>query len=102
MNTRVVSTPTLLFVLLLLFAGCSQNQLNMTQYPLSVNEKQAIPEICQPYYKNQLPTIAVMDFTNNSTFGKANVEQTSTSKRVGALGGVIISSDGIGSYKINR
>lgn len=96
MNTRVVLTPTLLFVLLLLFAGCSQNQLNMTQYPLSVNEKQAIPEICQPYYKNQLPTIAVMDFTNNSTFGKANVEQTSTNKKVGALGGVIISSDGIG------
>lgn len=96
MNTRVVLTPTLLFVLLLIFAGCSQNQLNMTQYPLSVNEKQAIPEICQPYYKNQLPTIAVMDFTNNSTFGKANVEQTSTNKRVGALGGVIVNSDGIG------
>lgn len=96
MNTRVVLTPTLLFLLLLLFAGCSQKQWNMTQYPLSVNEKQAIPKICQPYYKNQLPTIAVMDFTNNSMFGRANVEHTNTSKKVGALGGVIINSDGIG------
>lgn len=95
MSIKTLFKYGVLLLILLSFSGCMQTKINITTYTTSVNDKVSIPEICQPYYKMRLPTIAVMDFTNNSTFGKASVYYTSSAKKAGVLGGIII-DNGIG------
>ena len=56
--------------------GCGGNKLDVLSYPEKVRTKVNIPEICMPKYKSAMPTVAVMEFTNNSTFGKAEIDET--------------------------
>lgn len=88
----------LIFVVLslLLLTGCVHTPTNMSSYNTDITEKFLIPDICKNQYINKLPTIAVMDFTNNSTFGKAEVVESKTTRKGGALAGVIISNQGVG------
>jgi curli biogenesis system outer membrane secretion channel CsgG len=60
-----------------------------------MKDKVKIPEICMPEYKSVLPTVAVLDFTNNSTFKKASISKSSTTKDSSAIGGIAIGANGI-------
>jgi hypothetical protein len=53
-----------------------------------------------PKYKSAMPTVAVMEFTNNSTFGKANISssksQSDTTRKHAAVAGIVASPVGVG------
>ena len=83
-------------IALFLLQGCSQNQINMTQYPLTIEEKIEIPKVCEYEYTPYFSTIAVMDFTNNSTFGKAEVYDSTTTKQGSVIAGIIVNDQGAG------
>ena len=57
-----------------LFSGCG-NEINMADYPTHVNQPVMIPDVCKNEYKSlrEAPRVAIMKFTNNSNFSKANV-----------------------------
>ncbi|WP_419770822.1 MAG: CsgG/HfaB family protein [Candidatus Marinarcus sp.] len=81
---------------LVLLSGCATNELNPTQYSSNITDKITVPEACKNQYENAFPTVAVMNFTNNSTFGKAEVYTSSTTKRGSALAGIVANGSGIG------
>jgi curli biogenesis system outer membrane secretion channel CsgG len=85
-----------IFIAIFLLQGCSQNQINMTQYPLTIEEKIEIPKVCEYEYTPYFSTIAVMDFTNNSTFGKADVYDSTTTKQGSVIAGIIVNDQGAG------
>lgn len=80
--------------------GCGGNKLDVLSYPTKIKSKVNIPEICMPQYKSSMPTVAVMEFTNNSTFGKAEMNDTSSNtnikRRSAAVAGVVASPNAIG------
>lgn len=65
-----------IFTLALICVGCGGNKLNVTEYSKKINKKADVPEICKVEYKSVMPRVAVVNFTNNSTFGKANISDT--------------------------
>jgi hypothetical protein len=75
--------------------SCAQNN-DLTQYPLTIEEKIAIPKACEYEYTPLASTIAVMDFTNNSTFGKAEVYDSKTAHNSSIMAGVIVNEEGTG------
>lgn len=89
---------TIIWTLIALFLlqGCSQKQINITQYPLTIEEKIDIPNVCKYEYTPYFSTIAVMDFTNNSTFGKAKVYDSSTTQQGSVIAGIIVNDQGAG------
>ncbi len=80
-----------LIAIALLSAGCGGNKLEVTKYSTKINKKASVPEICKPEYKSMMPRVAVVNFTNNSTFGKANIDETNKDSSafigVGFIGG---------------
>jgi len=80
--------------------GCGGNKVDVLSYPTKIRDKVTIPEICMPEYKSAMPTVAVMDFTNNSTFGKANMNETNSNSEVkrkaAAVAGIVASPTGVG------
>ena len=77
LKASLLSITTIVF-----FAGCGGNKLDVLSYPTNIRDKVLIPEICMPQYKSAMPTVAVIDFTNNSTFGKAQMTDKSTNTKV--------------------
>jgi len=70
-----------LFAILLL-TGCGVGHLDVISYPTKIRDKVHVPEICLPQYKSIMPSVAVVDFTNNSTFGKAKINDTKTNTKI--------------------
>jgi len=68
--------------------GCGKNQLDISGYEVSNIDraKVTIPESCQEEYKQAIPSVAVVAFTNNSTFGIAEVNKANKS----AVGGLAV------------
>jgi hypothetical protein len=62
-----------------LFTGCG-NTINMADYPNAVNQPVMVPEICKAEYNSlkEVPKVAIMQFSNNSSFGKANTTSSNT------------------------
>jgi len=62
----------------LVMTGCGGNKLDVTQFQGIPADKAKIdiPEVCMASYNNAIPKVAVVDFTNNSTFGKAELTST--------------------------
>lgn len=62
----------------LIMTGCGGNKLDVTQYQTTPADKAKIdiPEVCMGAYNSAIPKVAVVDFTNNSTFGKAELSST--------------------------
>ncbi len=89
---------SLSFTLLLAFAlqGCTQKNYDMTQFSSTIEDTITIPKVCEYEYIPSLSTIAVMDFTNNSTFGKAEVFDSRTTNNASVMAGVIINEQGTG------
>jgi len=80
--------------------GCGGNKVDVLSYPTKIKSKVMIPEVCMPQYKSAMPTVAVMDFTNNSTFGKAQMSDTNSKsevkRRSAAVAGIVASPTAVG------
>jgi len=80
--------------------GCGGNKVDVLSYPTKIKSKVMIPEICMPQYKSAMPTVAVMEFTNNSTFGKAEMDETKSKsnvkRRSAAVAGIVASPTAVG------
>ena len=80
--------------------GCGGNKVDVLSYPTKIKTKVIIPEVCMSQYKSAMPTIAVMEFTNNSTFGKAEMNERNSNsevnRRAAAVAGIIASPTAVG------
>jgi PBP1b-binding outer membrane lipoprotein LpoB len=61
----------------LLFTGCG-TEVNLSKFPKSVTEGVKIPDICKSEYDKlkNIPKVAVIRFSNNSSFGVADTTNT--------------------------
>ena len=93
---RKVLTTSSLLMLALLTTGCMKNEnLNVGSYSQKIKEKAIIPAVCKTQYESVMPTVAVVDFTNNSTFGKASINTIKRKKNSAAVVGVGIGANGL-------
>ncbi len=102
----IFDTIGLIFIAIFL-AGCfgsSKSNLDISSYSVKINTKLQIPEVCMAEYKYTLPKVAVLDFVNNSTYGKAKVNDKHSAQAVGLGFGVTGFVAGAKSkkYSINR
>ena len=66
----------LLFLASFFFAACATvPKIDPTAYPIDKGPKESPPKVCKSAYDAMLPKVAVVNFTNNSTFDYANVVQ---------------------------
>lgn len=70
------------------FIGCGKNEIDVATYSNKINKRVEVPDICKSQYNSAMPKVAVVDFTNNSTFGKAEVSKTDSKKNGSALVGL--------------
>jgi curli biogenesis system outer membrane secretion channel CsgG len=67
----------LLFLATLFLAACATvPKIDPTAYPIDKGPKESPPKVCKSAYDAMLPKVAVVNFTNNSTFDYANVVQS--------------------------
>jgi hypothetical protein len=88
-----------IFVIIsVIFTGCIQtkNNLNVSNFSSKIKDKLNIPEDCRAEYNTTLPTVAVVDFTNNSTFGKASINSSNKKENNSFFAGIGISPVGAG------
>lgn len=84
---KIILKSCLTIAIVLLSSGCfSNDKINLTKYNKSITTKQKITPICKSNYKQDKSTVAVVNFTNNSTFGTAKVNTKSSGANVGILG----------------
>ena len=67
----------LLFLATFFLTACAAvPKIDPTAYPIDKGPKESPPIICKAAYGSALPKVAVVNFTNNSTFDYANVVQS--------------------------
>lgn len=78
---------------MLIIAGCATApKIDLTNFETDRSPKIVIPPICKPKYDAPLPLVAVVNFTNNTTFDFANVVQSQVqgaSQRTAAGGAAV-------------
>lgn len=83
-NFLTLLVLTIPITLLIIVSSCGPKKIDPTTYKILSEDKQIteIPEVCKSYYENlkELPTVAVVDFTNNTTFDVAKVLQAHGSR----------------------
>lgn len=100
---RVSLLPISFAVATLFMTGCGSNKLDVTQYMDTPADKARIeiPDACRSAYENSIPKVAVVDFTNNSTFGKAEIQtskgQSESQTDKAAVVGVGVTPVGVGA-----
>ncbi|MCK5295025.1 MAG: hypothetical protein KAJ49_10250, partial [Arcobacteraceae bacterium] len=76
----------LLSISILIFSGCLSTEINIATYKQSINIKENIPQVCKSNFKQTKPTVAVVNFTNNSTFGTAKISTNNSDASIGLFG----------------
>lgn len=89
-----------IFFISIFSTGCFNKNLHFTQYTNKIHTKEKIPKICKSEYRSILPRVAVVDFTNNSSFGKAKTNDKSKSIQGGV--GVFPTFVGIKGESVSR
>ncbi len=89
----------LLFILSLaiLFTSCSSSKINIADYSQNINQKLPVDPICKKYYITKKPTVAVVNFTNNTNFDLSTQNDRSSN----SYGGVYGIGIGVKSSKSN-
>jgi hypothetical protein len=92
---------TIPFLSLLLFSGCvstenlgvaslmkDENKINVAKFPHKINDRVSIPPTCKSQFEESLPKVAIVKFTNNTTYGKAtiNFKDKKQGAEIGLLG----------------
>ena len=78
---------------LLLLAGCATvPTLDLSTFVTDKSPKMQIPPVCKAKYESSKPLVAVVNFTNNTTFDFANVvqRQVQGSGQRSAVGGAAV------------
>ncbi len=104
MRSQTLVRASLISVPLLVACGTKAPEIDPTAYQITPEDRirVEIPDACRVAYENAVPTVAVIDFANNSTFDLAKVVQsqsagTRTTKEVhGGVWGVTAGPGGIG------
>jgi curli biogenesis system outer membrane secretion channel CsgG len=66
-----------LFIILFFFTACATvPKVDPTSYPIDKGPREVVPKVCRASYESVFPKVAVVNFTNNSTFDYANVVQS--------------------------
>ena len=82
-----------------LFTGCGTN-INMADYPNKIRQTYQVPEVCEAEYEKlkNIPRVAIVKFTNNSSFNKANVETKNGEANYegAAVAGIVAGKNGVG------
>ena len=91
---KIIRNTFFSVITITLITGCGKNEIDIAAYPNKINNKVNIPEICIPQYKSAMPTVAVIDFTNNSTFGKADISNSNSQTDKAAIVGAGIGPTG--------
>jgi|SaaInl8_200m_RNA_FD_contig_21_340621_length_1391_multi_9_in_0_out_0_1 curli biogenesis system outer membrane secretion channel CsgG len=92
----------------LLLAGCASNALNVSEYQKLPADKikVEIPDVCRSAYNAAIPRVAVVEFSNNTTFGKAEIasekSRTTVDKSAVAAVGIGVSPVGIGAVAASK
>ena len=84
---------SLLFIVLFFFTACATvPKIDPTSYPIDKGPKEVVPKVCRASYESVFPRVAVVNFTNNSTFDYANVVQSNVqgSGQRTAVGGAAV------------
>ena len=66
--TKKLQKVIFIIITISLFIGCGGNKVDVLSYPKKIKDKVDISDICKEQYLNSLPTVAVMNFKNNSNF----------------------------------
>ena len=81
------------------FSGCGTT-VNPSEYPNTIRQPIMVPDVCQAEYNKlkNIPKVAVVSFTNNSSFGKANTTTSNGSANYqgSAVAGVVSTQNGVG------
>jgi hypothetical protein len=69
------------------FIGCGGVNINLSDYQNKVVQPEIVPDVCKSEYDSlkSIPKIAVLKFTNNSSFSKASVNNKSSNSAGGAV-----------------
>jgi len=82
-----------------LFTGCG-NEINMADYPTRISQPVMVPEVCKAEYNSlkEIPRVAIVKFTNNSSFGKANTSESNANANYqgAAVAGIVAGANGVG------
>ena len=84
-----------------MFSGCgTSNNLNISDYPNTIRQPIIVSDVCRSEYNKlaSIPKVAVVSFTNNSSFGKANtiISNRSDNYQGSAVAGVVATQNGVG------
>lgn len=85
----------LAFSFILFISGCTTSKINLTDYNKNVTSKITLDETCRPLYNKEKSSVAVVNFTNNSNFGVANLADKKES--ASAYAGITIVGVGVGA-----
>ena len=87
-------------IITLILSGCgSSNKLNISKYTKSINNKLTLDPFCKSIYTKEKPTVAIVNFTNNSNFGVAKVNDKSSDASIGIGVSIIGIGAGVKSNK---
>ncbi len=86
--------PFLVLSVSALSCGPSVSKIDPASMVREQGEREQVPDICKAIYDNPLPRVAVLNFANNTTFGYANLVQSSIQARAQrqTTGGVAVGS----------
>lgn len=70
-------------IILFSFIGCGNNNINLSLYKQRILQKEYIPQICKNEFNQTLPKVAVVNFTNNTSYGKAQTNNKNSSFKLG-------------------
>ncbi len=78
----------LVCVLIFMLNACASNDIQLQNFKKDDYTKVYIPKICKKQYTIKTPSVAVVNFTNNSNFGTAKVKNSvsHTKARINTLG----------------
>jgi len=89
----------------LLLAGCG-TEINMSEYSNNIKQPIVVPEICKAEYNSlkEVPRVAVIRFSNNSSLGKANTttENGSANYSHSAAAGIAVGEGGIAGVEADK
>jgi curli biogenesis system outer membrane secretion channel CsgG len=102
MKKRLIS----LTLFSVIFIGCGEVNINMADYPNRVRQPIIVPDVCKNEYKalKDIPRIAVVKFTNNSSFSKANTTTSNKNENYSHAGaaGIAVGANGIGIAEADK
>ncbi|MGM0622923.1 MAG: CsgG/HfaB family protein [Campylobacterota bacterium] len=95
MNKSMMFKGIALSTAIMFMGGCTGVKVNVAEFPQRMEQKAMVPDICKPIYDAPQPTIAVLDFKNNTTYTDADVVASSGQRDSAAVVGVGVAPTGV-------